>query len=80
MSMADLEVQYRQDELGAIPLRFRGGEADAFQEVDEVVDRWFGSDHCYVRLRTRDGASFILRFDEREARWRIAVFERGAPG
>lgn len=45
-------------------------------EVDEVMDRWYGPDHRYFKLRGRDGAVYILRHDEPKDRWELHMFER----
>jgi hypothetical protein len=71
--VGSLQVQCGQDELGPLPTRF--GVDDLEQEVDEVVDRWFGEDYRYYRVRTRDGTSWVLRLDERSGTWQVAVFE-----
>jgi hypothetical protein len=71
-----LRVECRDDEIGPVPLRF--GEGEPLQEVDEVLDRWWGEDHAYVRLRTRDGATWILRFDGRVGSWQVSFFESSA--
>src|SRR3954452_13287996 len=33
-------------------------------ELTDILDRWPGLDHGYVKLRGTDGASYILRHDE----------------
>jgi hypothetical protein len=58
-----------------VPVRF--GVAGAMHEVVEIVDRWYGRDHRYFRIRTRDGAQFILRYDEGRVRWGVTFFESG---
>jgi len=44
--------------------------------VAEVLDRWLGADHRYVKLRGDDGAVYILRHDERRGAWELAVYDR----
>ncbi|MGH0037111.1 MAG: hypothetical protein ACQGVK_18960 [Myxococcota bacterium] len=70
-----LEVECENGE----PVRF--GRGAVRQRVAEVIDRWPGEDHLYVRVRTEDGAVFILRHDERGDLWAIHHFEQagGAP-
>ncbi|HEX6013204.1 MAG TPA: hypothetical protein VFY87_15670 [Geminicoccaceae bacterium] len=62
----------------AAPRRFAiGGQA---VDVAEVLDRWPGADHLYVKLRGADGAFYILRQELARGSWRLVLFERGSPG
>ena len=45
-------------------------------EVVEVIDRWYGPDHRYFKLRGGDGAIYLLRHDETADRWELTMFER----
>ncbi len=45
-------------------------------EVLEVIDRWYGPDHRYFKLRCDDGRMYIVRHDERADRWELVVLER----
>jgi hypothetical protein len=47
--------------------------------VVEVLDRWPGADHLYVKLRGSDGATYVLRQDLARGLWQLVLFERG-PG
>jgi hypothetical protein len=47
--------------------------------VAEVLDRWPGADHLYVKLRGLDGAVYILRQDLVRGHWQLVLFERGSP-
>ena len=40
-------------------------------EVVEVIDRWFGTDHRYFKVRGDDGAEYLLRHDEPADRWEL---------
>jgi len=42
-------------------------------EVREVIDRWYGPDYRYFKLLGDDGATYLLRHDEREDRWEIVA-------
>jgi hypothetical protein len=44
-------------------------------EVAEIIDRWPGPDHCYVKLKGRDSALYILRCDTVSAQWRLVLFK-----
>lgn len=46
-------------------------------EVVEVIDRWYGPDHRYFKLRGDDGATYLLRHDEAADRWELTMYERG---
>lgn len=47
-------------------------------EVVEVVDRWYGPDHRYFKVRGDDGALYLLRHDEAADRWELTMFQRDA--
>lgn len=63
---------YRGEET---PTRFFIGERKV--EVAEVLDRWFGPDHRYFKLRGDDGGIYLLRHDERAGRWELTVYDSG---
>lgn len=48
-------------------------------EVEEVVDRWYGPDHRYFKLRGDDGALYLVRHDEPADRWELTLFQREGP-
>ncbi|MEJ2344934.1 MAG: hypothetical protein P8076_11840 [Gammaproteobacteria bacterium] len=50
---------------------FLGDQAIA---VEEVLDRWLAPDHRYFKVRGDDGAIYILRHDERRARWELTLY------
>jgi hypothetical protein len=45
-------------------------------EVVEVIDRWYGPDHRYFKLRGSDGAVYLVRHDEPADRWELRLFQR----
>jgi hypothetical protein len=61
----------------AVPERFAFGGRSV--DVAEVLDRWPGADHLYVKLRGLDGAVYILRQDLVRGHWQLVLFERGSP-
>lgn len=49
-------------------------------EVEEILDRWFAPDHRYFKLRGEDGATYIVRHDERRGMWELTFFQHaGGP-
>ena len=42
--------------------------------VLEVLDRWLATTHAYFKVRTDDGALYILRHDLPQDRWEITLF------
>jgi hypothetical protein len=71
------EVEHAPDAAGEpTPSRFRLGERTI--EIRQILDRWPGRDHSYVKLRGSDGATYILRHEPGHDRWRLVLFERAA--
>ena len=46
-------------------------------EVPEVIDRWYGPDHRYFKLRAESGATYLVRHDEEADAWELVVWEGG---
>jgi hypothetical protein len=47
-------------------------------DVIENLDRWFGPDHAYFKVRGDDGNLYILRLDETRDAWELTMFQRQA--
>lgn len=60
---------YRGEET---PRRFFLGRRTVL--VEEVVDRWLGTDHRYFKVRGDDRAVYILRHDAEGDRWELTLF------
>ncbi len=45
--------------------------------VAEILDRWPGRDHRYFKVRSSDGAVYILRHDPGSDRWELTLFDSG---
>ncbi len=75
-----LPVETTPDPWGEVlPHRFRLGARAV--EVVEILDRWPGTGHLYVKLRGSDGATYILRQDLDRGDWRLVLFrDPRAPG
>jgi hypothetical protein len=44
-------------------------------EVIENLDRWFGADYTYFKVRGDDGNLYILRLDEARDAWELTMFQ-----
>lgn len=72
-----LRVECRNSEAGQVPVRF--GRGVSMREVVELLDRWPAHGYCYFRVRTSDGALYILRHDELKNSWEISGYRRTDP-
>jgi hypothetical protein len=45
-------------------------------EVTELVDRWYGPDYEYFRVRADDGNTYILRHDKTDSSWSLTAYRR----
>lgn len=71
----EVEVETAADAAGeSVPLRFHLGRSRI--EAVEILDRWPGVDHAYVKLRGSDGAIYILRQDRSRGAWQLVLFQR----
>ena len=48
-------------------------------EVADNIDRWYGADYRYVKVRGSDGNTYILRLDEIRAEWELTMYQRSQP-
>ena len=48
-------------------------------EVIEVIDRWFGPDHRYFKLRGSDQAIYIIRQDIPRDYWEMTMYQTPSP-
>lgn len=44
--------------------------------VEEVLDRWYGEDHDYFKVRAEDGNIYILKYSREDDKWELTMFER----
>jgi hypothetical protein len=56
------------------PRRFTLG--DHTIEVDDLVDRWYGNDADYFRVRGRDGHLYVLKYLRGPDSWELTSFTR----
>ena len=59
---------------GERPLRFHLG--DRVYEVEEVLDRWYGPDDEWFRVRAQDGQTYILRRHTEDGEWSLESYRR----
>jgi hypothetical protein len=56
------------------PLRF--GVGDNEYQVEEILDRWYGPDDVYFKVRAGDGNIYILRHRSAADTWSLESFRR----
>jgi hypothetical protein len=56
------------------PDRFTLGNHD--YQVEELLDRWYGQDDTYFKLRAGDGNIYILRHKPASDTWSLESFRR----
>jgi hypothetical protein len=44
--------------------------------IVEVLDRWYGTDHDYFKLKAEDGYIYIIRYDRGTDVWDFTMMER----
>jgi hypothetical protein len=72
----EVETEWAAGTAGEISLvRLRWGTSTV--DVTEILDRWPGQGHLYLKLRGSDGATYIIRHDFDHDRWEIAVVQQG---
>jgi hypothetical protein len=54
------------------PVRFTIGERS--HDVESIDDQWYSPDAAYFRVRTADGAIYVLRHDEGQDQWTLAAY------
>lgn len=58
----------------AMPRRFVLG--DRTVEVDDVLDRWYGDEADYFRVRGADGHLYVLKRVRDDEAWELTSFTR----
>jgi len=43
-------------------------------EVRDVIDRWYGPDYLYFKVRADDGNVYILKCDEKNEEWELEMY------
>jgi hypothetical protein len=66
---------YKADER---PLAFYLGESR--YEVEEVLDRWYGSRASWFKVRASDGSTYILKLAHKDSTWTLESFSARVSG
>ena len=69
-----IQVECRAERVNEGPRRFVLG--DETIEVDDLLDRWYGSDADYFRVRGGDGHLYVLKYLRTYDRWELSSFTR----
>jgi hypothetical protein len=43
--------------------------------IAEIIDRWISPEHRYFKVKSDDGAIYILRHDEPSGAWELTLFQ-----
>ena len=57
------------------PVRFELDGRDYI--VEEILDRWYGPDDTFFKLRANDGNIYILRYSPEGDTWSLESFRQG---
>jgi len=69
-----IQVECRAERASEGPRRFVLGEHTI--EVDDLLDRWYGSDADYFRVRGGDGHLYVLKYLREHDQWELTSFTR----
>jgi hypothetical protein len=61
---------YSGYQYGERPVSFR--LLDRTFRVEEVLDRWYGEDHRYFKIRADDGKIYLLKYEILRDRWTLS--------
>ena len=43
--------------------------------VKEIIDRWYGEDYEYFKLKADDGGTYIIRYNRAKDEWELTMME-----
>jgi hypothetical protein len=69
-----IQVECRAARASEGPRRFVLGEETI--EVRDLLDRWYGGDADYFRVRGGDGHLYVLKYLRTDDRWELSSFTR----
>jgi hypothetical protein len=44
--------------------------------VEEIMDRWYGEEHDYFKLKADDAYTYIIRYDRTTHEWELVKMEK----
>jgi hypothetical protein len=44
-------------------------------DINEVLDRWYGPDHSYFKVRAEDQNIYIVRYNLFDDEWQLVFFK-----
>jgi hypothetical protein len=56
------------------PIRFRIGDCDHM--IVEIVERWYGPDDSFYKVRTDNGKTYLLRHHTTDGTWSIESVQK----
>ena len=60
------------------PLRFTLG--NRIHEVKEIIDRWYGPDYEYFKVKADDSSLYILKYNRPDDCWEVHFFSTSGEG
>jgi hypothetical protein len=74
-----IQVEFPMGRNAGRPLRFVLGEQTI--EVQDLLDRWYGEQVDYFRVRDQDGHLYVIKHLRAQDRWELTSFTcRGSRG
>lgn len=61
---------YRAEER---PVAFSIGDKEL--KIKEVIDRWYGEDYEYFKVKAEDECTYILKYDAEIDEWELLMME-----
>lgn len=46
-------------------------------KIIEILDRWYGEDHDYFKVKAEDDFTYIIRYDRQGDAWELVMMEKG---
>jgi hypothetical protein len=70
----NIEVQCYSGRKAERPVRFRGDDQDYM--VEEIVERWYGPNDSFYRVRADDGSVYLLRRHTPTGTWSMESVQK----
>ncbi|MEF8793701.1 hypothetical protein [Thiohalorhabdus sp.] len=52
---------------------------DRYIGVTDILDRWPGADHCYLKVHAGGGGLYLLRREDVTDRWQLWMYQAEQP-